>query len=351
MNTARRGTILIIAAGISALLAGLALTFILRMSSDVEESTYVVQYAQAKLMLAAGMNYVQESSRLGWDRDYPSAIPGSSPSSRLPRFDTDNGNLATIDGLIVHEESYGWIDVRDGQTGPCNRFGQPMFANLKDGTTWPCVGSAVRCPMYVMKRPPYATRLNTGFNIIKTTVPISDPTYGQPLLINPDPQPVVDNNWSFPSPSGVSSTKYVDFKAGDRTPVVGTTDMSWFRVYRDGPSTFIITCGVGATGGFKNWKEVQDALKEDFFNRDRVFFESLRNSELRLWYRIEWSAHVADNGYNALSWQKGLNQMEHYLSVAPNAQSNVGSYTQTWMRNPVGTIRWIQRLIKEPSFW
>ena len=346
LTGARHGTVLIIAAAISALLASLALAFLARMRSDVEESSYVVRYAQAKIMLQAGINYVQESSRLGWDTHYPNSIPRGALTSNVLGSSQD----PEIDTYVVHEEAYGWVDVRDGKIGPCNRFGVPMFPNLNNGTTWPCVGSSVRCPMYVMKIPPYATRLDVGYNLMQTKVSTADPTYCQPLLRYPDPQPVIANGWSASLPDNTSNTNYANFKKGDETPVAQSVNMSWFRVYRDGPATFIITCGSGGTGGFKSWAEMTTNDKL-YFNNDPSYFENLRNSEVRLWYRIEWSASVVDNGYRSVSWTSGLAIKEHYLSVPPNGSITPENVTSGWIKNPVGTIRWIQRLIKEPSFW
>ena len=73
MPSPRQGTILILVAGICALMAALALVFLTRMRSDMNESNLVLQHAQAKIMLAAACNYVQETSRIGWDR-YPSTL-------------------------------------------------------------------------------------------------------------------------------------------------------------------------------------------------------------------------------------------------------------------------------------
>ncbi|MBA3700077.1 MAG: hypothetical protein H0W78_14605 [Planctomycetes bacterium] len=322
-SPARRGTILIIVAGVSALLASLALAFLARMRSDTEESQHLLQYAQAKIMLAAACNYVQESSRLGWDR-YP-ATP-------------------TVDGLQIHDEAYGWVDVRDGTTGPKGKrvsgtpgFSGPELADLS-ANKWPSVGTHVRCPMYRMKRPPYAIKLNAGHNYMVTDNPAS-PDYCWPLLKNRDPRPAQDVD------------NYPDFAAGDKTPVVDTTGKAWFRVYRDGPGTFIVTCGSGGSDGFKNWDELS-ATEQLQFNSDRPFFENLRNAEVRLHYRIEWSAAVTEVTYHNLQHEIAR-ATEHYETWPPNASHTWSSSrrTQTWMKNPVGTIRTIQRLIIEPSFW
>jgi len=310
----RSGTVLIVVAGVSALLASLALAFLARMRSDTEESQYLLQYAQAKIMLAAACNYVQETSRLGWDN-----YPGS----------------PMIDGYKIHEEAFGWVDVRDGSIGPKGRTGLPLAT--MSGNEWPAIGSHVCCPMHRLKLPPYATRLDAGFNLMATDNPAS-PDYCYPLLKNPDPRPAND-------------TSYKTFADGDRNRVPDTTGRAWFRVYRDGPGTFIVTCGAGGSEGFKSWGEMS-SLEQAQFNNDQSYFYGLRATEVRLHYRIEWTAAVTEVTYHNLQHEIAR-ATEHYETWPPNASHTWSSSrrTQTWMKNPVGTIRWIQRLVNEPSFW
>jgi hypothetical protein len=328
-TSTRSGTILIIVAGISALLAALALAFLARMRSDVEESQLLIQYAQAKIMLAAACNYVQETSRIGWDR-YPST--------------------PTVDGLAIHEEAFGWIDVRNGETGPLDRAKAPFSTAAGE---WPALGSHVRCPMYAMRIPPYAIKLNAAFNPMVTKPPSSAADYCYPLLRYPDPQPMVDNGWTKAGgPGSVTGSGYAAFAKGDPTPLPESQGKAWFRVFRDGPGTFLITCGSGGTQGFKTWTEILAEGEEDLFSNDRNLFESLRNSEIRLFYRIEWTAAVTETTYHNLQHEIGRDT-DHYETWPPNASHTWSSSrrTQTWMKNPVGTIRWIQRLVTEPTHW
>src|SRR4051812_49619291 len=110
----RRGSILIVVSGLSAILAVLAFGFLTRMRMDGEESSAMVAETQARIMLYAALSYVQEGSRLGWD------------------------DPATPE----HEEAYGWVDVRDGRVGPCGRHGEPLGTA---GGGFPAVGTAARC--------------------------------------------------------------------------------------------------------------------------------------------------------------------------------------------------------------
>ena len=355
----RRGTVLILVAGISALLASLALTFLARMRSDVEESALVLQHAQAKIMLAAACNYVQEASRIGYDR-YRDLGAGATPPNVGKRGD--------LPSYPIHEEAFGWVDVRNGENGPLDREGKPFFPDSTDPTVtrtakWPGVGGHVRCPMYRMKIPPYAVKLTAAPNaMVSDNAASAD--YCYPLLRYPDPMPVENNKWSIATrmqPSHpmkpLSDTErdwmrgaYRKHADGDTAEVPGTNGRAWFRVYRDGPGTFIVTCGAGGTFGFKNWQEILSENADGTFLNQAVF-ESIRNSETRLWYRIEWTAAVLETSYHNLHHEVARDH-EHYLTWPPNSGhtwSDTSRPTQTWTRNPVGTIRWIQRLISEPT--
>ena len=354
----RSGTILIIVAGISALLAMLTLGFIMRMRGDVEESRLVMQHAQAKLMLAAGCSYVQEASRLGWDRW------NTSDRTRLP------------DGHAVHDEGFGWIDVRDGSIGPNDRSGRPLggigdwASPATDPVTrtprWPAVGGIARCPMQVLEAPPYAIRQTVAYNPIRTDLPTGDADYALPLLRYPDPQPIGDgaegNRWrpdTGSASSGVSNASYGTWTIGDRRVRQATTGKAWFRVRRESPAVFLLTCGAGGTDGFRSWEEVERAGESQRFG-ERTFFEQMRLSEVRLWYRIEWSAAITEAIdrtilFERAAWNKPFAQGHpHYLTTPPNSTQvplQESGMTQNWLKNPVGTIRWVSRLMNEPSIW
>ncbi|MBA3848262.1 MAG: hypothetical protein H0X45_16655, partial [Planctomycetes bacterium] len=105
MNAQRRGTVIILVAGAAALMATLVLAFLVRMRSDGEESNQVVRDTQARIMLLAACGYVLEAGRLGYDVD-----------PQLP-------------DPVPHEEAYGWIDVRDGSTGPRDRDGTALYSS------------------------------------------------------------------------------------------------------------------------------------------------------------------------------------------------------------------------------
>ncbi len=332
----RRGTILIIVAGISALLASLALTFLIRNRTDAEETQATIREVQARIMLVAACNYIQECSRLGWDQ-FP-----LTPTATNDSFPT--GSTAAAD-VPVHEETFGWLDVRDGSIGPKTQEGRQCWsASLvqSDGTRlralWPAPDSIARCPMYVWKRTKYATSLHAAYNPIQTKDPAAS-DYLMPYLRHPDPQAIGNATWA-------------EHKTGDPSPRVESANKSWFRVLREGPSTFLITCGAGPTQGFRSFDEANAQSMGDLFNNDRTYFATLAAQEARLWFRVEWSASSAESTYH---WQEHhvTKEWDSYLQWPVNASHSwsSGPRSLAFVRNFGGTFRWIMRLRTEPTYW
>lgn len=334
-RTARSGTVLIIVAGISALLMSLTLAYLMNMRADMEESELVVREAQARIVLIAGLQYIQEASRLGWD------------DKTTPE----------------HEEAFGWVDVRDGRAGPRDKYGNALFNET--GTDFPAIGGkAARFPLHMLEQPPFA--LTTDF------------TY------NPAPQnetlkwsELVNYDKADPQPAAKTWEKFRD---GDPRQRVESVGKSWFRVYREKnttsatpqpsdfvePATFTITCGAGGTYGFRDYQEAVDAGEQDLFRGDPQYFAMIRAQERILWFRTEWTPAVGGS-------EMGI-RLEPELNPAPDKRRsgfldlpkiNIDAYkdyykstplqnaTQQWWvnRNPVGSILWIQRLEREPAEW
>lgn len=343
----RSGTILIIVAGISALIASLALAFIIRNRSDANESDAFLLEAQARIMLVAACSYIQEASRIGWD---------------------DKANQSA-----VHMETYGWIDVRDGFLGP-KLFSEAPSSQTPTTTIRPTpfgpgvdsrnlnlnggipVGIAKRFPMYVLKQPPYAIQSRVGYNLINQN--LSSPDYLQSYLRYPDPQPVTDNGWSKNpvSPAGnVSAANFSAWETGDPTPRQSSLGLSWFRLLREpNGSTFLVTCGAGNTLGYRNWGEIQHDPNPNSEGRSMFPSEEVFNvyvqSEIRLWYRVEWSpAIMAIDDH--LIWHHGGTD-DHYEQFPMNLSVRNGDpWGQLVHHNMGGTIPMIQRLRNEPANW
>jgi hypothetical protein len=334
--SSRSGAVLIVVAAMSALLATMALAFLMRQRSSAEDSILLEQDVQARIMLIAACNYIQEGSRIGYD-------DGVDP---------------------FHREAFGWVDVREVDShgapvmGPNCRGASPSsVVPLFDATprevsgrngssvdrpAWPALFAVARCPMYVMVRPPYAVQLTTAYNPIASDP--ANPAFGRPYLTSPDPMPVVVKPMSTP-------TALNDYLTGDLRARVDSTGRSWFRVYRDGMDTFVITCGAGGSLGFNNWNEVLGAGAGGTFNNDHGMFLTLLDQEVRLWYRVQWSAAVATPEVHNIknSWVDNLGSVydDYYVSFPMNSSQSIRS--QSHCKNMGGTFRYIERLRYQPT--
>ncbi len=318
----RDGALLVVVSALCAILAAFSLAFLVRMRGDAEDTAMLMRESQARIMLAAACHYVQEASRLGWD----------DPNTAL------------------HEEAFGWIDVRDGRLGPkWNEGGD-------DDRFFP-VGSSARFTMHVRQRTPYAIRLDATPNPIDTD-PAST-NFGLPYLSLPEPMPAIANGWAGHPGAGVNDTGWEDFKRGDPRPRVGTAGTAWFRIHRLDGDSFVATCGGGATLGYRSFSEPG----ADQIFPDRAAFDALARVEQRAWYLIQWSPAVASSDIHnphCILFLGGampddyVLQRDHYLSMPMNTSHclhGTPMRTLAHCKNPVGTIRLIQRLRDEPTLW
>ena len=159
--TARSATVLLIVAGLSGLLASLAIAFLTRVQSDLGEMAASLRETQARIMLSAACAYIQEASRIGWEPRQRNAVG---------------------EGFVEHPEAHGWIDVRDGSLGPrlnslewsmpegarsefqsmqASGKVRPLRGRKQPEALFP-VGVARRFPMYMVRRPPFAIQARTG---------------------------------------------------------------------------------------------------------------------------------------------------------------------------------------------
>ncbi|MBA3707339.1 MAG: hypothetical protein H0W83_00800 [Planctomycetes bacterium] len=315
---------LIVVAGLCSIMLLLSVTFLIRMRADGEESTMLIRDAQARIMLASALEYLQETSRLGWRATWGAASPLGDGSHGY--------------------ECYGWTDVRDGSIGPRGpRIDNPADAKNgklpvptwwksswpaypQDDTVdpakdpqnayvyfestslppagnrrWPCPGSAMRGDMYVMKLAPCAVRLTTAYNPVGANAaddpaPVIDGPYDtmdrgkhrqtSDALMTSAWQPYLNQCRSVDGvgmldPQPVADT-WTDFRLGDPTARTDSTTLGWFRVYRELPSdhdadgtpwfdsvamqghgVFIIACGAGATLGYRFWDTSDPGFSRD----------------------------------------------------------------------------------------
>ncbi|MBA3684152.1 MAG: hypothetical protein H0W72_02810 [Planctomycetes bacterium] len=357
----RRGAILIIVTGLSALLLSLTLVFLSSMHGEAAQVGQVLRDTQARMMLNAAMCYVMETSRLGWG----------------------------------DQETVGWNDIRNHAVGPIPIDQNPTLGDPREpqhrvwtAGTWPAPGSTMRATMYAWTRPPAAVRSGPR-NPVRVGQGLSlqdDPGNPNAVVIaglhgdsgsyssmsdiwrygsfdNPDPTPVVD-------PAGAG------FASGDAMPRSGSTSRAWFRLYREAAddhdgvglpyydvvnlnggrgtdwfgtpdvayppnaSVFLATCGAGATQGFRDWAEVVQAGATATFLGDSSYFEQLRSQEVILWYRFEWSPHTGDYAPKG----RRMNERNPYAGVEI-------VHWITAMPSQGGSISWVQRLDLKPPIW
>jgi hypothetical protein len=338
----RRAAILVIVVGIAALSGSLALVFLLRMQQDVEDSSSLMREAQARTMVSAALQYIQETARMGWDRNNP-ARPG------------------------VNDEAYGWIDVRDGSPGPKDHWHEPLAAFdpvTGAGPVFPGVGGkAARCPMFVMERAPCAVEMTVNYNPISTDFPGPMPTVGADNeALSPYWRSLL--SYANPEPRSVSPD-FASWRAGDRRARLDSEGMSWFRCYRmtqadcqqhrkmDGtiapihwsPAVFIITCGAGATRGYRDWDEIP-AEDRAQFNDDPNLFNELRDQESILWYACEWHPSQANQPQRQFSEDNQGYNRAHY-----NVPWNRADAARAMAFNLGGVFLWIERLSEAPVNW
>jgi hypothetical protein len=163
-------------------------------------------------------------------------------------------------------------------------------------------------------------------------------------------------------PSVATST---GFATGEVKPLSRTQGYGWFRVYRelsadhngDGNpyfdtlnlngghahpnlSVFIITCGSGATNGYRDYAEAEADLPGLFTDADH--FALVRAAETVLHFRVEWSPFLPNT------------TQQPYERVVPGDAATVNG-KQHYYFSPYGShfgsIRWVQRLDREPPTW
>ncbi len=343
---ARSGVILLVVTGICGLLVALSLAILVRNRIDAREQAYLMDYTQARLMLNAACCYILETGRLGYD-----GVSLGGPAG-------------------VQREVFGWVDVRDGSLGPKHHLSDApdyAFTPMTPGSFPRIGGKAARFPMEVLVQPPWAIRGDAAPNPIESRLvdpsnPVSNPVdavrYGLPSFPIPDPVPIgmdpIALGWTplsgddasrFPGATGPADK----WRQGDdRLRPLGSTG-AWFRLYRDGPATFVATCGSGGTYGYRP-EEVDAAVLAAHFSGDRRRYESLAAEEVRLWYRVEWSpaigrfANARDNdGFK--KYESGV----WYSGSEDNYQ--LGSSVRVSGTNALGTIQWVQRLREPPRDW
>ncbi len=339
----RSGVILLVVTGICGLLVALTFAMLVRNRIDAREQAYLIDYTQARLMLNAACCYVLEAGRLGYD----------------------GVNLGGAAG--AQREAFGWVDVRDGSIGPKhNLTDAPNYAfdPVTPGSFPKIGGRAARFPMEVLVQPPYAVRGDAAPNSVEarltdpatpSSAPVDSVRYGLPSFPIPDPVPLgMDpQTLAWNALSANETARFTDVvgkwrQGDDRLRPSGSTG-AWFRLYRDGPATFVITCGSGGTFGYRP-NEVDAAVLAARFGGDRRLYDSLQSEEVRLWYRIEWSPAIG-----RFANDRDNTGFEKYVSGTwyggPEDNYQLGQTVRASGTNVLGTIQWVQRLREPPRDW
>ncbi len=125
----------------------------------------------------------------------------------------------------------------------------------------------------------------------------------------------------------------------------------WFRVRRDEAAVFTLTCGCGATLGYRDWDEVVAAGGEAVF-ASREDFAQARAGETILWFRAEWNPAVGasatyhyarDDTSNGADFGFRLNRIGGPHQGGNDDLPNPRQFT--------GTFPWIMRLRQAPAQW
>ena len=256
MSKLQQGMLLIVVAQLMIVIIVMTLSFIVVMRKDGANSQLVSVEAQSRLMLHAGLMYIQEGSRLGWAYD-PASPEGQDAAST-------HGWPAAVG------TAYGWTDTRDGSLGPRGPrpYGQGNDSDDIPAPSWwqfgssykpfpldnelppirdrrfPCPGSAMRAAMPVLERAPYVTDGRYNYNPIRHGDPNDPNQWALPRgtdfypMAALDPQPQA-NDWdNFASgeiiPIGqqgnVQQQSLPENQYVLKSQSVGK---AWFRVYRE----------------------------------------------------------------------------------------------------------------------
>jgi len=259
----RRGSLLIIVSGLCTLLAILAVAFLGRARTDIDEADFAQRQGQARIMLSAACCYLLEAA--------PPATHDPVVAAGTNAFFPRLGTLSTSSRLI-------------------GRF-----------------------PMQVQTLPRHAVTPRHTFDPYDGFRPYdwrNDPTRYQTVANPLTPGGLLTANEIMPATQATAAGG-----TAASFPIARTMNMSWFRVWYPGatPSmtysegavpycidpaslsstraakaTFIVTCGAGASLGFRDWSEVTVADQPKFGN-DSANFAVIVANETRLWYQVEWS--------------------------------------------------------------
>lgn len=372
---ARRGTVLLVVVGLSVVLLAMSVTYTVSIRSDAMNVRSLMLQAQGRVALNAACLYILETGRIGWGEEAFGWLDIRDAS----RLDRSLAPLNASGSIVTHAVNPlpgpRGLDGRQLPKRPDNGWAvNPAAAPI---LRWPALGGAARVTMLPPELPPMAMRGLYSYNPIpRDRAALAKPDMAQ--YVNLDPQPLgfpeseSSASWSYPAGAEAA------WRQGGRT-VAGDPDslatrsrgaVAWFRVFRSGFDTFIITVGGGGTQGYRDWAEVGTAGATAQFFGNPALYAELAGDERRMWFEARWSPSVAgrtdyvysgqmqpltNNGTGfagslALPGNTGMELIplnyDVYLFKKHYAQPHRSAPI-----NQMGTISWLRRLNREPALW
>ena len=385
-NSYRSGSILVLVAGLAALLLSLAVAVFANSRALNEPSRSVIQESRNRIMLSSALMYLKETAILGW---------GSGP-----------GDMA-----------FGWTDVRDGKVGPRGQgrdfSGNTLPLGWKTGGAFPAPGAVLRGDMFAWEVPPYALNQDIAPNPLKLTDADASPSAWKSVIGTAISRKKSAGTYAYSTTTediwkrsvnqmtteghGTFFNRpvydtWANFEKGSKKPVLQSMGKGWFRIYREvdgdrdgkgdpwydtvahaGSGTFIVTVGSGSTRGFRFWDNVTDYLngrkvippsingisnqiepttaKDSGLFASEAVFAQLRRSERIAWYRVQWVGSSSD-GFDPGMTEVNESGVPIRNRFTPMFSGGSDDGTQKNYPNFYGgAIRWIQRLEQEPPKW
>jgi hypothetical protein len=263
----RRGSLLIIVSGLCTLLAILAVTFLSRARTDIDEADNLARQAQARIMLSAACCYLLEAAPAA---HHDPVQPGD---QFFPGFGTLSGTPRLIGRFPMHSLILPPRAIPHGCVFQQFNGFRP-FRSRQDPTTYQTVAN----PFFNPALPVGNSNWDYAEATNETTIRSASPTYSdasKPNAVNIPSQSSINTAWFRIYYKGEYSSGTVNYDG--RAPP-GTLAAR---------ATFMATCGAGASLGYRDWAEVPAADRTYF--GDAATFNAIAASESRMWFEVSWS--------------------------------------------------------------
>ncbi len=232
----RRGSILILVAGLCAVMALMATAFLSAMRSEAAHNTRLVQETQNRVSLTGACLFILESA---------------------PKW----GGGSTGPSGTVAQAMRGPHELAAWTRPPWAVATRRVYSPLMDGNNPVARPVDEQTYDYRPQAPIVDRQLTEAHESFRPAYPRKDPT----TYLNPsNPQTALPRR------------------------VPETLGKAWFRCHHEGQGRFVVTVGAGGTLGHRNWSE---ASASGAFS-SQAHFEEILATELRAWYRVTWSPYT-----------------------------------------------------------